>query len=262
MKKLLSVLSAILLVSLVLSSFSACSRLKKKKAAANTKRIETGTLSEPEHLDTESESSSLTQTEKPTEQEKPTESNSQTETPTESESETEKEPEPSLEFTSFGNGTCAVSGIGDISDIYLVIPERSPNGDIVISIGDKAFFENTTIKAVQIPSTVMDIGNMAFGGCLSLVYISVDQNNMMYSDKDGILYSKDGAKLILFPSASLASEIFISSGVTEISDMAFFSTPNLKFIKYGGTLSDWSKIKIGENNYGIYSSSLSFAVSE
>lgn len=253
---------------MALSSFSACAKLKKKKAAANAQKIETGTINETEHLDTESESESLSKSEKPTEgerpTEKPTEPDSQTEAPTEaeSESEVENEPAPSLEYTSFGNGTCAVSGIGSITDIYLVIPEKSPNGDVVISIGEKAFFENTTLKAVQIPSTVMNIGNMAFGGCLSLVYISVDQANMMYSSKDGILYSKDNTKLICYPCASLASEIFISAAVTEISDMAFFSTPSLKFIKYGGTLSDWSKIKIGENNYGIYSSSLSFAVSE
>lgn len=265
-KGFLSLLSAILLILLALSCLGACSRIKKKKTTPSS--TEVGTLSSTEHLETESDSEeesekeSSTQSESPSEQEKPTEVPTEKPTESESESETETEPAPSLEYLSLGNGTCKVTGIGSCTDVYIIIPEKSPQGDVVVSIGEKAFFENSSIKAVQIPSTVMSIEKMAFGGCSSLVYVHVDPNNMIYTDKEGVLYSKDKTRLILYPPACLANEIFISQSVTEIADMAFFSTPNLKFIKYGGALSDWSKIKIGDKNYGIYQASLTFAVTE
>ena len=172
----------------------------------------------------------------------------------------ETEPPRSLKYFSYDNGTCAVSGIGDCTDVYVIIPERSPSGDIVIAIDDKAFFNNTNIKAVQIPSTVMTIGEQAFAGCSSLVYISVSENNKAFSELSGVLYSKDKTKLILFPTANPSTEITISVKVTEICDMAFFSSPALKQIKYGGTVQDWSKIKLGEKNYGLYSASVTFGV--
>ena len=232
--------------------------------------LESGTLTGTEHLSPAPESESEKPTEPPTEEpteeptepptEKPTEA--PTEAPTETETETETEPVPSLEFISYGNGTCSVKGIGNLKDVYIIIPERSPDGDVVCAIEDKAFFENSSIIAVQIPSTVMDIGSRAFGGCSSLVYISVDSRNKVYTDINGVLFSKDKSRLLVFPSANQTSEITISLSVTEIADMAFFSTPHLKYIKYGGTLADWNKIKIGDKNYGIYSASLSFAVTE
>ena len=240
-------------------------------------KTETSTLNSSSHLSPEeSESATSTvaptvaptqkPTEKPTEPptEEPTEPPTEkpTEKPTEAPTEEPTEPAPSLKYVSFDNGTCSVSGIGDVKDVYLVIPEKSPSGDVVIAIEDKAFFENSTIKAVQIPSTVMSIGELAFGGCSSLVYISVDAKNRAYIDIDGILYTKDKTKLILLPGANPAGEIFISASVKEIAPMAFYNTTSLKTIKYGGTLSDWNKIKIGDKNYGIYSASLSFAVTE
>ena len=270
-RKIICLLCTLLMVTLVLTTFSACTG-KGGKENESSSDTESGTLTGNEHLATESESESVTETEAPTQTEPPTEPPTEaptdtpteppTEKPTETETETETEPPVSLKYISYDNGTCSVSGIGNYTDSYVIIPEKSPNGDIVTAIEDKAFFENTNIKAVQIPSTVMNIGSMAFGGCSSLVYISVDSNNKVYTDVSGILYSKEKTKLLYFPAASQAAEIFISVSVTEIADMAFFSTPYLKKINYGGTLSDWNKIKIGDKNYGIYAASLSFAVTE
>ncbi len=270
-------ISLLILLTVLLLSFSlplmSCSEGDEQESSSETgSNIESGTLEGEEHLspgtgtvvfpdpektETETEEPTEPPTEKPTEPvtEEPT-----TEKPTETETEAETEPPTSLKYTSYGNGTCAVSGIGNYPDVYVIIPEKSPEGDVVIAIADMAFFENTSIKAVQIPSTVMRVGNMAFGGCSSLIYISVDSNNMEFTDVDGILYSKDKTKLYIFPSANQAAEISISMRVTEIADMAFFSTPTLKQIKYGGTIQDWSKIKIGEKNYGIYGASIIFAV--
>ena len=182
-----------------------------------------------------------------------------TEEPTETETEEVTEPiiVKSLKFTSYGNGTCAVSGIGDITDSCVIIPERSPEGDIVISIDDLAFYGNKTIKTLQIPSTVTRIGARAFGNCLTLVYISVDTSNIAFCDIDGVLYSSDLSTLIHYPAASGASSIEIPSELKEIKDMAFYNCDNLKTIIYDGTYDGWGKIAVGELNYGLISAAIS-----
>lgn len=181
---------------------------------------------------------------------------------TEKEIETEKETEAkpsvrSLKFISFGNGTCTVAGIGSCTDSCIVIPERSPDGDIVTSVEEMAFYGNTDIKAIQIPSTVTSIGSKAFGGCSSLVYISVDKNNKAFCDIDGILYSADKKTLILFPSSCGSASVELSSSLRAIADMAFYGCDELKTIYYSGSLADWGRLDIGEMNYGLYTASIS-----
>ena len=271
MKKIfLLILSALLILSITVSLFS-CSKEEAPEAVSGAEsELESGEFEGEEHLSPESgtvifpdaeatESEALTEAPTEAQTTAPTESETE-EITTESETETETEPPVSLKYTSYGNGTCAVSGIGNYTDVYVIIPEKSPKGDVVTAIDTKAFFENTSIKAVHIPSTVTIVGKMAFGGCSSLIYISVDPENMMLTDVNGVLYSKDKTKLYAFPAANQASEISISSSLTEIADMAFYSTPSLKQIRYSGTLEEWSKIKVGEKNYGLYSASISFAV--
>lgn len=265
-KTFISIIAFLLIIAFSVTLFGSCSKNKQKgqeSKGSEESTLESGALSGEEHFSPPTESDSIIfiedeETDEPTE--------TKTEKPTEKETEeiTEKPAEPiqSLRYLSYGNGTCTVSGIGSCTDMCVVIPERSPAGDIVTSIDEKAFFENKEIKAVQIPSTVTSIGRMAFGGCTSLVYISVDRDNKAFTDVNGVLYSKDKTTLILFPSANQAPDISISVSVEEICDMAFYNCPSLKSIKYGGTLNDWSEMKIGENNYGLYSASISFAVTE
>ena len=162
----------------------------------------------------------------------------------------------SLRFISYGNGTCAVSGIGSCSDLCIVIPERSPEGDIVTTIAEKAFYGNQDIKAVEIPSTVTSIENMAFADCTSLVYISVDKANKTFTDISGVLFSIDLSRVIAYPSACPSSTVNIPASVKSIAPMAFFGCHLLENIVYDGTLSDWGRIDIGEMNYGLFTASL------
>ncbi len=70
-----------------------------------------------------------------------------------------------LEYLSFGDGTCTVKGIGTCQDKVLIIPEKSPSGDIVVSIYKAAFKENSDIVAVSFPNTLTTIGESAFSNC-------------------------------------------------------------------------------------------------
>jgi hypothetical protein len=182
-------------------------------------------------------------------------------TETEEETETEAEPKESLRFTSYGNGTCAVSGIGSCTDTCIIIPTKSPDGDIVTTIEAKAFYGNSDIKVVEIPSTVTSIEDSAFGECSSLAYISVDKASKAFTDIGGVLYSADLTRIISYPAASGAASISIPKSVKRIEPMAFYGCDMLKTVVYEGDLHEWGKIDIGEMNYGLFTAALSYSTS-
>ena len=58
----------------------------------------------------------------------------------------------------------------------ITIPETvSYNGTyyLVTSIGEKAFYECTSLTSVEIPSSVTSIGKYAFSGCTSLTSVEI-----------------------------------------------------------------------------------------
>lgn len=249
-----AILTLSILAAIILSiNLYSCTGKEKKSESSTSSNLENNTetsvLEFPSYLTPDE----VTDTEKVTE----IKTEKEPETETETETKPKEKPLESLRFTSFGNGTCSVTGIGNNTDLFVVIPERSPDGDIVTSIDEKAFYGNKSVKAFEIPSTITSIGNMAFAGCSSLVYISVDKLNQMFIDIDGILYTKDRSTLLSYPASCGATELTISASVKKIADMAFFGCDGLKVIKYSGTLADWGKIEIGEMNYGLFTASVS-----
>ncbi|MBQ8407640.1 MAG: leucine-rich repeat protein [Clostridia bacterium] len=249
MKRATLLIIALLVLTTIWAALPSCSARKNKVSEGDStpptfseEDTEQGTQELPVYLSPEESSE--------------TESETITEQPTEEETEIVTVPVETLRFTSYGNGTCAVTGIGSCTDLFIVIPERSPAGDIVTSIDDKAFYGNREIKAIEIPSTVSYIGSKAFADCASLVYISVDYYNKSFTDDGGVLYSKDGSVLLAYPSACGATELTISKSVIKIADMAFYGCDTLKVINYEGTLSDWGEIELGEMNYGLFTASV------
>ncbi len=103
----------------------------------------------------------------------------------------------------------------------VVIPEG------VTTIECNAFEKCTSLKSVSIPRSVtaingqLFIGN-PFNGCTALEGIDIDDENEVYCDIDGVVYSKDQTTLVLCPSGK-AGEYIIPDGVTAIEDTAFSS---------------------------------------
>ncbi len=171
------------------------------------------------------------------------------------------EPEPlpnTLEYFSNGNGTCSVGGIGTSTDACVVIPELSPSGDRVIAIAPGAFYGLSGISAIQIPSGVASIGELAFANCPDLVYISVSRQNAYYCDVDGILYTSDGSTLLLYPPMHAGSTVIISPLTIRIAEMAFYRTAYLTHVHYNGTPEQWELISIAPRNYALTAASKTF----
>ena len=185
----------------------------------------------------------------------------------------EPTPDPSsqgLSFVSNGDGTCALNGIGDCKDTFIIVPVESPDGDIVVEVADNAFkncnkikgiefsetiksigsyaFYGSTIRNVTIPSTIREIGNYAFAGCKYLEEIEVDEDNSSYSSSSGVLYNKEGSRLITYPAGKTDNFVIISRNVTEIANMAFYKCTYVKKVTYHGTSASWRSVDIGAGN--------------
>ena len=80
-----------------------------------------------------------------------------------------------LEFTSNGDGTYTVTGIGTCTDTDVVIPSMY-NGESVTRIGNQAFYGCSNLISVVIPESVTNIEEAAFYNCRNLESIVIPDN--------------------------------------------------------------------------------------
>ena len=124
-----------------------------------------------------------------------------------------------LEFTSNGDGTCIVSGIGTCTDTEIVIP-AAYNGERVTGIGESAFSDCLELTSIIIPESVTSIGKYAFVWCRSLTSIMLP---------DSITSIDDG----VFEICSALTSIAIPDSITSIGQGAFFGCDGLTSITLG-----------------------------
>lgn len=126
--------------------------------------------------------------------------------------------------------------------------------DSVTLIGNNAFSNCFSLTTVSIPNSVTTIGNGAFDACLGLtsveisasvttmcegIFVScvklkniqVDDMNPFYKSINGVLFSKDGTKLICYPAAKTDYSYIIPDSVTTIENYAFFDCKGLGSIE-------------------------------
>ena len=88
------------------------------------------------------------------------------------------------------------------------------------SIDWRAFRDCTALSTIIIPASVSVINNGAFRGCTNMSTIYVDVNNNNYKSINGVLFTKDGKQLLLFPSKQEGAYA-IPDGTEKIDDYAF-----------------------------------------
>ena len=165
---------------------------------------------------------------------------------------------PSLQFVSNGNGTCTVIGIASSAGQQLIIPAYSPGGDRVSAIAPRAFYGNSEIHAIHIPSTVLYIGDLALADCQNLALVSVSADSPSYCSVNGVLYSKDRATLLLYPPALGGRTVSIEKATTTIAEMAFYQCRYPTELVYHGTPAEWEAITIAPRNYSLTALSKQF----
>lgn len=90
----------------------------------------------------------------------------------------------------------------------------------LVGISMCAFDRCYRLADMYIPKNVSEVGINAFLSCNSLGSIEVDENNMTYASRDGMLSSKDGTTLVCCPPGK-SGEVTIAAGVTTIGEGAF-----------------------------------------
>ena len=105
------------------------------------------------------------------------------------------------------------------------------NGYPVTAISNRAFEGYTGLISINIPNSVISIGDRAFYNCYNLTSITVDADNTSYKSVDGNLYTKDGKTLIQYAIGKTATIFTIPSGVETIGDYAFSHCSSLTSIE-------------------------------
>ena len=100
----------------------------------------------------------------------------------------------------------------------------------VTEISDNAFYGAKFVKEIKISKTLKNINENSFSMCDSIEGFTVDGENTDFKSVNGVLFSKDGTKLIRYPVAKKVSSYTIPEGVTSIEKHAFDRCSTLKSI--------------------------------
>jgi len=107
----------------------------------------------------------------------------------------------------------------------------------VTGIGEDAFYENTSLTSVTIPSTVTSIGGGPFDDCIFLTEIAVDPSNPAYISVGGILFNKSQTTLIQYPPHKSGASYTVPNSVITIGDDAFADSDYLTSVTIGTNVS-------------------------
>ena len=127
---------------------------------------------------------------------------------------------------------------------------------MVTSVTDGAFYNNTRMTSIVIPEGVRTVGDGAFRGCKNVTTISLPSTmetfttmgfaglesitlasgNEHFQLIDGVLFSKDGTKLWLYPSAKAGTTYTVPEGTTTIVESSFYENKNLQIINLANSI--------------------------
>jgi len=168
-----------------------------------------------------------------------------------------------FDYTSDANGAIITKYHGTAETV--TVP-ATINGLPVYTLGERAFYNNDTMKEliisegvqslpvgnpalvscsaleiIRLPSTLTIRGGFAgadyfIDNCLSVKEIIVAEGNPNYKTEDGVLFSKDGTRLIYSPPKLEMTTYAVPEGVVYISADAFNSNSTLKKVTLPSTI--------------------------
>lgn len=148
-------------------------------------------------------------------------------------------------FESNGDGTCTLTEIGDCVDSDIVIPEKSPAGDIITMIAEYAFYGAEDINSIIFAGRTIELDTKAFQSCEAekIVITGCD----MVIGENAFSYCED------------VTEVVISGSSIEVEIYAFYDTGkdmNVKIMNCTGILDEKAFQSCGIAELAINDSSL------
>jgi len=137
-----------------------------------------------------------------------------------------------LQFSSNGDGTSTITGIGACRDKKLVIPYCSPAGETVTAIKNHAFYNVKSFDTLIFKNIEMEIGDCAFQSC-AIEEIVIEKCELEFGEY-AFAYCEDIEDVQLIDSTvEIGENVFFESGdgidavmnrcVLEFADNAFAS---------------------------------------
>ena len=100
--------------------------------------------------------------------------------------------------------------------------------DNISKIEMMTFSYCTSLQTFTIGKNVSEIDGTAFSGCASMKAFEVDEGNSMLSSVEGVLFTKDGKKLLKCPIALYSTSYVVPDGVETIAEYAFQKCQNIE----------------------------------
>ena len=148
-------------------------------------------------------------------------------------------------FESNGDGTCDLKEIGLCKDTDIVIPEKSPEGDVVTKIDEYAFYDAEDISSIIFAGRNLEIDENAFQSCeveklvISGCELNIGESAFSYCDDISSIYISNSTVNIeeyAFYDAGKNAEITISNASGLLGDNSFQSCEAVKLSIQGCTL--------------------------
>ena len=141
----------------------------------------------------------------------------------------------SIKYVPAQDGLALKKYNGAMGDTRLVIPDTAPDGDgreqPVVELAEFSVSNAGYLEELTIGANVRSIHPWAITNCEALRWVEADPDNPYFTSVDGVLYSRDLTKLILYP--NMRGERFaVPDSVTVIGENAFYKCKNLLEIKF------------------------------
>lgn len=110
------------------------------------------------------------------------------------------------------------------------IPKYVAVKDGTTVIADYAFAYRYDLKSIEIPESVISIGENVFESCNDIERFNVDSGNSVYSSEYGNLYNKTQTEFIKYARAKSDTTFTVPDEVEHISEYAFYNCDNLESV--------------------------------
>lgn len=137
-----------------------------------------------------------------------------------------------------------------------------PNELGITVIHTRAFYNNTKIKSVIVPSSVKSIGDNAFMNCKNLKTVTFNEGlceigTLAFSNCSSLEEISFPSTLTTlgygaFENCTSLKEVNFGNALTKIGVLAFRDCSNIATVCYDGTKAEWDCIEIGQGNDSLF----------
>ncbi len=120
------------------------------------------------------------------------------------------------------------------NEVYTIV--AGTDVDLTTLAGKLALANKNIV--LEISGSQKSIASRAFSSCSKLTAVNVSSNDSYYSSVNGVLFSKDMKKLILYPAGKNESSYTIPSECTNVQSYAFCSNKSLTQINIGSGITE------------------------